>query len=168
MIRKPSRARPPRETWSHERLLRERAIAIASAVEPASASSYSSAVTSYFDFCASHSLPVEPTPDTLSFFTVYMAHHIKPKSVSSYLSGICNQLEPFFPDVRSHRRHWLVTKTLAGCRKMLPSTTSRKRPITRTELASVAQRYIPPASHDDALFLSHLLSYSLASMDSYD
>jgi hypothetical protein len=158
MTRKPSRPRPPRETWSYERLLRERAIAIASAVEPASALSYSSAVTSYFNFCSSHSLPVEPTPDTLSLFTVYMAHHIKPKSVSSYLSGICNQLEPFFPDVRSHRRHWLVTKTLAGCRKMLPSTTSRKRPITRTELASVAQRYTPPASLDDALFLAILLT----------
>ena len=158
MNRKLPRSRPPRETWSHERLLRERAIAIASAVEPGSSLSYSSAVKSYFNFCSSHSLPLEPTPNSLSFFTVYMAHHIKPKSVSSYLSGICNQLEPFFPDVRSHQRHWLVTKTLAGCRKMLPSTTSRKRPITRTELADVAQRYMPPASLDDALFLAILLT----------
>jgi hypothetical protein len=126
MIRKTGRSKLPREAWTHERLLRERAIAIACAVEPSSASSYSSAVKSYFDFCTSHSLPVEPTPDTLSFFAVYMAHHIKPKSVLSYLSGICNQLEPFFPDVRSHRRHWLVTKTLAGCRKMLPSTMFEK------------------------------------------
>jgi hypothetical protein len=114
MNSKPVRFRRPREAWTHERLVRERAIAIACAIEPSSASSYSSAVNSYFAFCSSHSLPVEPTPDTLSFFTVYMAHHIKPKSVSSYLSGICNQLEPFFPDVRSHRRHWLVTKTLIG------------------------------------------------------
>jgi hypothetical protein len=158
MTRRTVRSRPPRETWSHGRLLRERALAIACAVEPGSGLSYSSAVKSYFNFCTSHSLPVEPTPDTLSFFTVYMAHHIKPNSVSSYLSGICNQLEPFFPDVRSHRRHWLVTKTLAGCRKMLPSTTSRKRPITRTELASVVQRLTPPASLDDALFVAILVT----------
>lgn len=135
------RFRRPREAWTHERLVRERAIAIACTIEPSSASSYSSAINSYFAFCSSHSLSVEPTPDTLSFFAVYMAHHIKPKSVSSYLSGICNQLEPFFPDIRSHCRHWLVTKTLTGCRKMLPSTTPRKRPISRTELADVAQRY---------------------------
>ena len=158
MNTKPARSRPPREAWTHERLVRERAIAIACAIEPSSASSYSSAVKSYFSFCSSHSLPVEPTPDTLSFFAVYMAHHIKPKSVSSYLSGICNQLEPFFPDVRSHRRHWLVTKTLIGCRKMLPSSATRKRPISRTELTDVAQRYTASTSFDDILFLAILLT----------
>jgi hypothetical protein len=149
MTNRTKRPRHPREAWTHERLIRERAIAIACAVEPSSASSYSSAVNSYFNFCSSHSLPVKPTPDTLSFFAVYMAHHIKPKSVSSYLSGICNHLEPFFPDVRSHRRHWLVTKTLTGCRKMLPSATSRKRPITRSELASVVRQYSTSATFDD-------------------
>ena len=147
-----------RETWTYERLRRERALAIACAVEPSSSSSYSSAVKSYIDFCKSHSFPVEPTPDTLSFYVVYMAHHIKPKSVMSYLSGICNQLEPFYPDVRSHRQHWLVTKTLTGCRKMLPSTTSRKRAITRSELAAVSQQYSVDSSYDDTLFLAMLLT----------
>jgi len=42
---------------------------------------------------SSHSFPVEPTPDTLSFYAIYMAHYIKPNLVSSYLLGICNQLE---------------------------------------------------------------------------
>jgi hypothetical protein len=158
MNRKSFRSRHPREVWTHERLLHERAVAIACAVEPGSAASYSSAVKSYFNFCSSHSFSIEPTPDTLSFFAVYMAHHIKPKSVLSYLSGVCNQLEPFFPDIRSHRRHWLVTKTLTGCRKMLPSTTSRKRAITRSELASVVQLYSTATSFDDALFLTLLLT----------
>ena len=158
MNTKSARPRPPCEAWTHERLVCECAIAIACAIEPSSASSYSSAVNSYFTFCSSHSLPVEPTPDTLSFFAVYMAHHIKPKSVSSYLSGICNQLEPFFPDVRSHRRHWLVTKTLIGCRKMLPSSTTQKRPISRTELTDVAQRYAASTSFDNTLFLAILLT----------
>jgi hypothetical protein len=148
----------PREAWTHEHLYHERDIAIACAVKPSSASSYSSAIRSYFDFCTTHFLPVEPTPDTLSLFTVYMAHYIKPKSVLSYLSGICNQLEPFFPDVRSHRRHWLVTKTLAGCRKMLPSSTSCKRPITRTELTAITQQYPTTASFNNTLFLAILLT----------
>ena len=115
--------RSHRDTWARDRLLRERAVAIACAIEPGTALSYSSAVTSYFDFCSSHDFPVAPTPDTLSFYTVYMAHYIKPKSVGSYLSGICSQLEPFSPDVRSHRHHWLVTKSLEGCKKMFPKTT---------------------------------------------
>jgi hypothetical protein len=88
-----------------------------------------------------------------------MAHHIKPDSVSSYLSGLCNQLEPFFPEVRIHRRHWLVLKTLAGCRKLFPSTPSRKRPATRAELADISQHYATSkASFNDILFLSILLT----------
>jgi hypothetical protein len=125
-----------RETWSRDHLLRERAIVIACAIEPSSVSSYSSAVKCYFDFCS------------------------EPKSVLSYLSGICNQLEPFFPEVRTHRQHWLVTKTLAGCRKMFPSTVSRKRPITRSELAMIARLYTSSSSYDDILFLAILLTGS--------
>ena len=85
--------------WPCEQLLHKCAIAIACAVEPGSAASYSSTVKSYFDFCSAHSFPVDPTPDTLSFYSVYSAHYIKPDSVSSYLSGICNQLEPLFSEV---------------------------------------------------------------------
>ena len=159
MTRRPTKSRQStRTTWTRERLARERAIAIACAIEPSSASAYSSAVKSYFNFCSLHSFPVDPTPDTLSFFTVYTAHYIKPDSVSSYLSGICNQLEPFFPDVRSHRHHWLVTKTLAGCRKMFPSAASRKRPVTRAELVNISQQYNSSSSFDDTLALAILLT----------
>jgi hypothetical protein len=156
LMTKHSRRR--RETWSRELLLRERAVAIACSVEPSSVSAYSSAVKSYFDFCSAHSFPFDPTPDTLSFYAVYTAHYLKPKSVQSYLSGICNQLEPFFPEVRSHRRHWLVTKTLAGCRKMFPSAVSRKRPIARSELATIAQAYSSSTSFNDTLFLAILMT----------
>ena len=79
-------------------------------------------------------------------------------SVSSYLSGICNQLEPFFPEVQASRHHWLVKKTLAGCRKMFPSVTSRKRPITRSELANISQLHSSSSSFDGSLFLAILLT----------
>ena len=150
--------RSKRAIWPREQLLRERAVAIACAIEPSSASAYTSATKSYFEFCSMHGFPVEPTSDTLSFFAVYMSHQIKPKSVGSYLSGICSQLEPFFPDVRAHRRHWLVTKTLAGCRKLFPSSPSRKRPVTRSELIHVARQYPSPVSYDDSLFLAILMT----------
>jgi len=140
--RSSSSRRCPRETWTHDRLHRERTVAIACAIELSSMSSYSSAVNSYFAFCSAHSFPIEPTPDMLSFYAVYMAHHIKPKSVSSYLSGVCSQLELFFPDVRLHRRHWLVLKTLKGCRKMFPLSTSRKWPLTHSELTDVSHHIL--------------------------
>ncbi|KAF8811017.1 hypothetical protein BYT27DRAFT_7221720 [Phlegmacium glaucopus] len=131
---------------------------LACAVEPSSALSYSSALTSYLDFCSIHSFPIEPTPDTLSFFTVYMSHYIKPCSVNSYLSGICNQLEPFFPNVRTHRRHWLVSKSLEGCQKMFPTPVNRKRPITRFELSSLSLHLSNSPIYDDKLFLAILLT----------
>lgn len=137
-----SSRQPHRETWTRERLLRERAIAIASAIEPSSASSYSSALNSYINFCTTHDFPVEPTPDTLSFFAVYMCHYIKPKSVDSYLSGVCNQLEPFFPDVRANRQHRLVVRTIQGCKKLRPSPPSRKRPLARSDLEALTSTSI--------------------------
>jgi hypothetical protein len=46
-----------------------------------------------------HDLPVDPTEETLSLFTVYMCAHMNLRSVNSYLSGICSQLEFYFPEV---------------------------------------------------------------------
>src|ERR1700733_14670633 len=140
MIHLPSLSRQPyQEAWTREHLFQERAIAIVCAIEPGSVSSYSSALNSYIAFCSSHNFPVEPTPDTLSFYAVYMCHHIKPKSVDSYLSGICNQLEPFFPDVRSHRCHRLVAKTIQGCKKLFPLEPSCKRPLSCSDLVTVSR-----------------------------
>ena len=89
---------------------------------------------------------------------MYTAHYIKPDSVSSYLSGICNQLELFSPDVRSYRHHWLVTKTLAGCHKIFPSAASRKCPLPRTELINISNQCSSSSAFDDCLFLALLLT----------
>jgi hypothetical protein len=75
-----------RKTWTREQLDRERAIALGQAIDTSTWSNYSSAVNSYLDFVKNHNFPIEPTPDTLSYFVVYMSHHIKPNSVDTYLS----------------------------------------------------------------------------------
>jgi hypothetical protein len=93
-----------RLAWTRERLLRERAIALGQAIDLSTWKNYGSALNSYLTFIRIHDFPVEPTPNTLSFFTVFMCHHIKPDSVDSYLSGICQQLEPYFPSVRNTRK----------------------------------------------------------------
>ncbi|KAF9457515.1 hypothetical protein BDZ94DRAFT_1131972, partial [Collybia nuda] len=132
--------------------------ALGAVLEPASHSSYSSALNSYTDFCSRHNFPLKPTPDTLSFYVVYMCHHIKPKSVSSYLSGICNELLPIYPNVQTHRKHKLVTNTLHGCMKIRTTPTSRKRAITRSELANVCIKLQNEPAHDDKLFLAILVT----------
>ena len=103
---------PKREHWSLDHLIHERALALGEAIDISTKKSYGSALNSYLNFILLHHLPAEPTDDTLSLFTVYTAHYIKPDSVDSYLSGIAHQLEPFFPDVRKARSSPLVKRTL--------------------------------------------------------
>ena len=111
---------PERASWSHEHLKHALALALAlgSTIDALSAAACGSAISSYVFFCCSHNFPIDSTPNTLSFYMVHMVHHIKPSSVSSYLSGICNELELFFPNVHKNHCHHLVTKTLQCYKKL--------------------------------------------------
>ncbi|KZT22418.1 hypothetical protein NEOLEDRAFT_1036932, partial [Neolentinus lepideus HHB14362 ss-1] len=146
-----------REPWTLERLISERAIALGSALAEGSHNSYSSALQSYLAFCKSHDRPVEPTEDTLSFYVVYMARHINPSSVQSYLSGICSQLEPYYPLIRQTRNSALVSRTLKGCKALYGKPVSRKAPLSVSDLEKVTSHYAGSDSHDDRLFVAQLL-----------
>jgi hypothetical protein len=113
MIKSSTKPRQPRRrAWPLDRLIHERSIALGSSLDKSTFGSYSSALNSYITFCKLHKRPIEPTADTMSFYVVYMSHHIKPDSVDTYLSGICNQLELHFPNVRSIRSSHMVSRTL--------------------------------------------------------
>jgi hypothetical protein len=155
---------PPRAAWPRDRLLRERAIALGLAIDTSTLQSYSSALNSYLTFVRLHNLPVEPTPDTLSFFVVFMSHHIEPRSVSSYLSGICQQLEPYFENVRRARHSPLVEKTMKGCLRLYSSPTIRKRALTLSDLKLVLFALSHSTLHDDLLFKAMLLTGFFALM----
>jgi hypothetical protein len=116
----------PRQPWTRKCLLRERALALGQAIDTSTWKNYGSALNSYLTFIRIHDFPVKPTPDILSFFTVYMSHHIKPDSVDSYLSGISQQLEPYFPNVRQIRKSMLCKWTLTGCKRLRGVPTKRK------------------------------------------
>ena len=153
----PSSRQPQWAAWSHEHLKHAWALALGSAIDASSTAAYGSALNSYLSFCRSHSFPINPTPDTLSFYTVYMAHHIKPASVDSYLSGICNELKPFHPNVQKNCCHHLVTRTLQGCKKLCTVPTTHKCPLSCTELAKLRTQYMSSNSHNDLLFFVILL-----------
>ncbi|RDB24323.1 hypothetical protein Hypma_008440, partial [Hypsizygus marmoreus] len=149
---------PARVAWTRERLIRERSLALGQAIDNSTWKNYGSTLNSYLNFVRIHDFPVEPTPDTLSFFTVYMCHQIKPKSVTTYLSGICQQLEPYFPKVREYRLSSLVAKTLSGSQRLLAVPTSRKSALSQDDLVTAIQKMPSAPSHDDLLFISMLLS----------
>ena len=155
---------PVRQAWPYERLIRERSIALGQAIDNTTSKTYGSALNSFLNFVKLHNLPLEPTPDILSLFTVYMAHHINPKSVASYLSGISQQLEPYFPDVRKARSSPLVTRTLQGCLRAKSKPISRKRALTLADLHTVLVHYESSSLHDDLLFIAMLLTGFFALM----
>ena len=153
-----------RLAWTRERLLRERAIALGQAIDVSTWKNYGSALNSYLTFVRIHNLPVEPTTDSLSFFIVFMSHHIKPDSVDTYLSGICQQLEPYYPSVRDIRKSIMCKRTLAGCKRARGTPTKRKRALTLHDLHIVIDHYANSTSHDDLLFVSQLLTGFFALM----
>jgi hypothetical protein len=142
-----------RSRWSLERLHRERSIALGLAIDPRSNLAYTSALNSYITFCNLHEFPIDPTEDTLSFFTVYMSHHIRPDSVDSYLSGICNQLEQYFPEVRQVRKSTLVSRTLKGCKCWKGRPIERKLPLLRDHLKAAFTQFSRSVNYEDILWL---------------
>ena len=165
MIQSSRRSRQPvREAWSRDKLLRERAIALGQAIDTSTLKSYSSALNSYLAFVRLHDFPVEPTPDTLSFYTVFMCSFVKPESVTGYLSGLCQQLEPYFPNVRAARLSPLVERTLKGCKRLKGVATKRKRALTFADLQLVSNALQNSPLHDDRLFLSMLYTGFFALM----
>jgi hypothetical protein len=149
---------PHRRAWTLDRLLHERSIALGSCLDKSTYGNYSSALNSYITFCKLHKRPIQPTADTMSFYVVFMSHHIKPDSVDTYLSGICNQLEVHFPDIRNIRASRLVARTLKGCKRLYGSEVRRKLPICIDNLRRVILSLEKSTSHDDKLFLCQLLT----------
>lgn len=157
MISLSSTARQPsREAWSLERLIHERSILLGMALDNSTFRAYTSHLNSYLSFCSLHHFPIDPTPDTLAYFVTFMAHHIQPRSVEAYLSGIVSQLEPHFPHVRQSRHSILVRRTLRGALHSLGRPIQRKNPISRDDLLRVFNSMTHPLTHDDVLWVAQL------------
>ena len=141
-----------------ERLVNERSISLGYSLDASSFGSYTSALNSYITFCNLHALPIDPSPDTLSFYIVFLSTHIKPDSVNSYLSGICRQLEAFYPEVRRNRKSLLVSRTMTGCMRRFGSPVKRKAPLSHANLLFVLDSIVSNPSHDDLLFAALMLT----------
>jgi len=146
---------PAQEPWMWEHLVCKQAIALGQVIDVSTWKNYGSALNSYLSFVYMHDMPVEPTAETLSLYTVYMCHHIKPDSVDTYLSGICHQLEPYFPDVWQIRKSHLVHQTLDGCKCLQGSPTVQKQALTIADLSMVCDMYSHNHTHN-LLFCTQL------------
>ena len=95
---------------------------------------------------------------------VYMCHHIKPSSVDNYLSGICQQLEPYFPSICEARKSMVCSRTLTGCKQLRGVPTKRKRALSMEDLQLIVNHYSDSHDHDDLLFIAQMLTGFFALM----
>ena len=157
MIKSHTRSRQfPWVPWTLERLITERSISLGFTLDKSTSLAYSSALNSYLAFCSMHEFDPEPSVDTLSFYVTYMSHHIKPRSVRTYLTGIVSELKAFYPHVWEIRESLVVTHTLKWSLRRFSSPVRQKEPLTRDDLITVARAIPPPISHDDLLFCTLL------------
>ncbi|KIJ34473.1 hypothetical protein M422DRAFT_100724, partial [Sphaerobolus stellatus SS14] len=134
---------PERPVRSLECLVHECAITLGCVLEASSPTAYDSATHSFLTFCNNHQISIDPTPDTLNLYIVYMCHFVKPNSVRSYLSGICNKLEPIFPNICCTKLHAVITH--------------HKQPLTQSSLFQLHAIYSISLEHDDLLFFAMIL-----------
>lgn len=129
-----------------------------SCIDASTAKTYGSALNSYLNFVKIHKFAVEPTIDTLSFYIVFMCDHIRPKSVASYLSGICNQLEPYFEGIRKVRKSSVVERTLRGCLRSKGVAVRRKAALAIDNIDRILKATDNDKSHDTLLFRAILVT----------
>src|SRR5882724_7557024 len=74
----PTKSRQPLCTaWSCEQLIHEHAITLGFALDNSTLQTYNSHLQSYLSFCKLHGLPLDPSPNTLSFYVIFISHHIQ-------------------------------------------------------------------------------------------
>ena len=149
---------PHRDAWSMECLINECSISLGYSLDMFSFGTYTSALNSYLTFCNLHRLPVDPTPDTLSFYVVILSSHIKPDLVNSYLSGICRQLEKFFPEIRQNHKSMLVSRTMAECMRRFGTPVKHKAPLSHENLLLILDSMVSEPTHDQLLFAALILT----------
>ena len=147
---------PVRQHWMLTELAQAHVMALANSVDLSTQQSYGSALNSWLAFVTLHEFPFEPTLETLSYFIVYMSHHINPHSVKCYLSSLVQQLEPDYPTIWDLQNSRHIAKVMRGCLKMNTKAVSQKSALTLDNLRLVCDRFKHTTSHDDLLFMALL------------
>jgi len=124
------------------------------AIEKSTAKGYATGARDYLSFCKLYSLPMDPTPQTLSRYIAYTSQYIL--SGPKYLSSASHFLADLYPSFNTSRSHPLVKATIRGSKKVRADSIKQKlplRPAHLTTFLSMAQAF---KSYDDFLFATIL------------
>jgi len=82
----------------------------ANSIECSMSKNYATGTRDYINFCISHSLPLDPTPTTLSRYIAYSSQFIA--SALKYLTGVHHFLKDLYPEFDTNQSHPLVKTTV--------------------------------------------------------
>ncbi|KAF9451408.1 hypothetical protein P691DRAFT_663340, partial [Macrolepiota fuliginosa MF-IS2] len=74
-------------------------------------------INDYQTFCRKQGRSLEPTPETLRAYVVYVGQYRGVDAVEGYLNAICVGFEHVYPNMREHCRSTLVEKTIREMRE---------------------------------------------------
>jgi hypothetical protein len=122
----------------------------ASSIEKSTAKGYATGARDFISFCITHSLPLDPTPQTLSRYIAYTSQFIS--SGPKYLSGARYFLSDLYPSFDVNRSHPLVQATIAGSKKTRADPVKRKLPLRTAHLQAFLEVASCTNDYDDYLF----------------
>jgi len=125
-----------------------------SAIEKSTVQGYATGVRDYIAFCVAHSLPLDPTPSTLSRYIAYTSKFIA--SGPKYLTGVRHFLIDLYPHFDASRSHPLVQSTIRGSKKVRADGVRRKLPLRLSHLEAFLEVAASSKSYDDLLFITIL------------
>jgi hypothetical protein len=144
-------ARPP----MHLATLDERVHFLqASAIEKSTSRGYATGARDYIMFCLTHSLPLDPSPQTLARYIAFTSQFIA--SGPKYLTGVRHFLKDLYPHFDESRSHPLVTATIRGSKKIRADPVKRKLPLRLCHLQAFLGVAENSGSYDDLLFITIL------------
>ena len=119
-------------------------------IEHSTSKGYATGAQDYINFCILHSLPLDPTPTTLSRYIAYSSQFIA--SGPKYLTGVRHFLWEIYPDFDENRAHTLVKSTICGSKKVRADAVERKLPLRLAHLQSFINVARCTGTYDDLLF----------------
>jgi hypothetical protein len=119
-------------------------------IEKSTAKGYATGARDYISFCVNHSLPLDPTPQTLSRYIAYTSQFIS--SGPKYLSGARHFLSDLYPSFNTNRSHPLVQATITGSKKIQADPVKRKLPLRTSHLHAFLEVARCTNDYDDLLF----------------
>ncbi|CAL1707908.1 unnamed protein product [Somion occarium] len=128
----------------------------AHSIENSTRKGYRTGAKDYIKFCTQHSIPLDPTPQTLARYIAYTSQFIA--SAPKYLTGARHFLTDIYPNFDDNRKSAFVRTTIRGSIKVRGDPIHRKLSLRLSHLLTFHSIALHSSATYDDLLLSTILT----------